>query len=179
MTFPPRDPEEAQALFDELAADTGGPLQFELLVSTATHQQGEFLQSNLAEFENVEMTLTEEAGATFAPRVFRKDYQAAIYATQLVDPEPELYDLFRSDSPRNLTGYDDPTFDQALQVGHESLDEAERAEAYETVQRTIIDESIAYWFARWQQWTFYDDQRIGGFATFFDGVPYFEQIWLR
>jgi peptide/nickel transport system substrate-binding protein len=179
VRFPDHDADEAQALFDELAEDTGGPLRFELLVSEATRQQGEFLQSSLAGFDNVEVQLAEEPGASFAPRVYDHDYDAAVYATQLIDPEPELYELFRSDSPRNLTGYTDAEFDEALEVGHESQDEAARADAYETVQRTIVDTSIAYWYARWQQWTFYDDQRIGGFETFFDGVPYFERIWLQ
>jgi peptide/nickel transport system substrate-binding protein len=178
VRFPGHDADEAQALFDELAEETGGPLRFELLVSEATRQQGEFLQTSLAEFDNVEMELAEEPGSTFAPRVYDHDYDAAIFATQLIDPEPELYELFRSDSPRNLTGYTDPAFDEALRVGHESQDTEERAEAYETVQLTMTDEAITYWYARWQQWTFYDDQRIGGFETFFDGVPYFERLWL-
>ncbi|MGE3620206.1 MAG: ABC transporter substrate-binding protein [Acidimicrobiia bacterium] len=176
--LPMGDPERAQELFDELAEENGGPLEFSLLAGEAVVGVGEYFITHFAKFDNVKVTVEPSAAAAVTPRVLEKDYEAVVHhVTQFLDPEPEMFNQFHSESTRNFSGIESTELDAALEKGRVSLDEDERAEAYADAQRILAEEVPLAFYARWQTFNFYADD-VKGVGTVNDGMPLLWDIWI-
>ncbi len=132
------DPERAQELFDELAAE-GKPVEFTMVTFPTTEALAvaQSMQSQLASFENVTMEIDNRdfAGATGA--LTGGQFQASIAGLQFVDPEPQLYSGLYSTSFLNFSKIADPEIDAALDAARTSTDEAERREQYQIVEERV------------------------------------------
>lgn len=176
---PAYDAEAAQELFDAIAADNGGkPLEFTMLGVTPLLPMMEFIQAQLAKYENVKMNLDITAPAVTIQRMQAKEFDVLPGGVTFLDPEPVLFNSFSSRGGNNVTGFKNAELDEALELGRSTLDPKERREAYRTAAKILTEELPVTWlFQRQDTWFLTPD--VKGFAQFEDGVPNLEQIWLE
>lgn len=100
---------KAQALFNQLAA-AGTPLKFNMIVyaSPVTEAVGSYMESRLAQFQNVSMTVTPLLGPEFLTDYEAGTYQMANADLYWVNPYPEVCDTFSKGGPLNYFKWNDP-----------------------------------------------------------------------
>ncbi|MGA4545682.1 ABC transporter substrate-binding protein [Uniformispora flossi] len=139
---------EAQKLFDELAAE-GKPVRFTYLTqqNTNARKTAEYMQSRLNQYKNVSMEIEAvEVGAYITKGLVNRDFQAQNFGMWLVDPDPGIDSLYRSTSPTNYSGYNNPAADAALDKARAaSTEEARRAAYTELVKITAQDVPLFVW----------------------------------
>ncbi len=119
----------------ELIAQSGlkTPIKVEYLAwSSAPYpaRVGEVVREQLKQI-GVDFQITKLEQATWLKRVLGGDYQATmIFNDRTVDPDDLFAQVFVSDGPVNVLGYDDPKFDELFVKARSSLDDAERMELY-------------------------------------------------
>jgi peptide/nickel transport system substrate-binding protein len=148
-TFPQYDPDEAPRLFDELAAETGGPLSFDMTVSTNTVNTDlmKALQTQLTVYENVETELVIVDGPNYGVSLFSGDFNLALYAVASPDPVPQ-FTQFSDAFPLAISHLGSPKADQAIIDGQTATDEAGRKAAYDSLQQVLVDEYPQIWMYR-------------------------------
>lgn len=144
VRFPDPDPEEAQRLFDELAAD-GKPVDISYIniAGEVNSRAAQFIQAKLAEFENVSVEIETLDVTAGRERVFvDRDYDMSPYpgAYKFPDPEPGLYNLLATDALWNTTGYSNTEVDAALAAARATSDPEERREQYRVVQERFMED---------------------------------------
>lgn len=172
------DPELAQELFDELAAE-GNPVSFAFSAFPGDARIfGEALQAQLSAFDNVDMSIepidVAEAGVITA----QGDFQAITSTATFTDPEPRLWFAFHSTSQGNYSGVSDPELDEALDLGRQSEDEQERAAAYETVQEKLVEIMPVVFSIRTSVGIIANDD-VGGVQPYGLGSLLPEELWLE
>ncbi len=157
------DRQEAQRLFDELAAE-GKPVKFTITSFNTLSAKVlmEAIQTQLRTYKNVQVELdVMDSGAALAA-LASGSYQA-IPAGGLAfdDPEPLLFEHFHSKSSTDRFGLNDPKLDDALMKGRKATDMAERQEAYATVARLITELNPGLLYLR-TSFPLAASQRVGG-----------------
>jgi len=143
-TFPEQDREAAQELFDELAAE-GNPVSFNYvnMAGDMNSRAAQFIQAQLLEFENVEVTVDTLDITAAREQVFmERDYDMSPYpgAYRFPDPEPSLVNLLSTDASFNSTGYSNSEVDEALEAARATADVDERKEHYSVVQEQFMED---------------------------------------
>lgn len=131
---------EAQALFDQLAAE-GKPVKFTYLVpeNPASNRTAEYTMTALNGFKNVEVKLEKIDVKSYTQKLqVQRTFQAALYQVWASDVEPILYKFLHSKSLENFVGYSSPEADQALDQGRATTDEAARKAAYAALQKALV-----------------------------------------
>lgn len=143
------NPEEAQRLFDELAAE-GKPVDFTFLATSLpeTKATAEVSQAQLAAYDNVNMDVEVVDFTAFIPRNIARDYDMMISSANVQEPDSTLWNAFHSQSRGNVTGISDPELDAALDAGRVGTTPEERAAAYEIVQERLAEVAPAVWYIR-------------------------------
>jgi peptide/nickel transport system substrate-binding protein len=139
---------EAQKLFDQLAAEKGGPVRFALSSITISWQlsNGKSVQTQLAGYKNVAVTdFIQIDGATYNTKLFAGDFDAIMSATN-GDPEPSIYEAFHTGGANNYGKFSDPSLDQALEQSRATGDVSARKAIYKSVQQKIIDQVPSAFF---------------------------------
>ncbi|MEE2057783.1 ABC transporter substrate-binding protein [Rhodococcus artemisiae] len=141
------DAEEAQRLFDELAAD-GKPLSFTFTTYSLTEARAaaETLQAQLSAFDNVEVKVETLDFAAAQTRVNSRDFDMTISSANIQDPDGPLWSAFHSSSQGNTSGIDDGRLDAALEAGRVGITTEERKAAYYDVQRRLTELVPGVWF---------------------------------
>ena len=134
------DRERAQELFDELAAE-GKPVSFTFSTypTSENRAMAEAVQAQLAGFDNVKVEVKVIDFAELPKIYATNDFDVLTGSAAFNDPEPTLFNVFHSQSRRNLSGVSDPELDEALQVGRTASETEERAEAYATVTERLAE----------------------------------------
>jgi peptide/nickel transport system substrate-binding protein len=173
-TFPPTNKAEAQKLFDEVAADTGAPVRFTILTVPRTRPTAEGIQTLLSEYKNVEVSV-QTMNATQST-VVQGDYDMGINGYFLADPDPSLFDGFSSTSSRNISRYSNPVVDAALVKGREASEEADRKDAYVTVDRAL-GEDVPF-LPLWRlPSSMMSTSGVHGVSTIADGLLRVDLVW--
>ena len=74
------------------------------------------------------------------------DYQATmIFNDRTVDPDDLFAQVFVSDGPVNVLGYDDPKFDELFVKARSSLDDAERMELYAEARKLLFEAAPVFY----------------------------------
>lgn len=170
--------EEAQRLFDELAAE-GKPVSFTFLAYPTTEVRvlSEAIQAQLATFDNVEMKIEVGDFATVTARAGARDFDMIVSSAITQDPDYALTMAFGSQSPGNFTGIGDPALDAALQRGRFGRTLEERKEAYDEVQRLLVDLVPGLWYVRaLPSATFSNDMH--GVRLYSLGAPIPAEFWI-
>lgn len=158
---PAPDAVAAQQLFDEIAAERGGPLEVTLSYIAVLAAEAEWFQTKLAGFDNVEVTLEMVSPAEYQAKWSTGEVQFGMHAYWFVDPV-DLVKFVGTGAPANFSQTADPEIDAALAVGAGSLDEQERIEAYATVQQKIVDDVPFVVFLRVQATDLFDGDKVHG-----------------
>ncbi|MEU5840356.1 ABC transporter substrate-binding protein [Rhodococcus sp. NPDC047139] len=139
-TFPAKDLEGAQKLFDEYLERTGKS-DLTLRLSTfaglpALEQVAQILQSQVQAIDGLRMEIDAMDYATLQGVQRSGDYQLALGAT-LSQHMDALYETFHSAGTNNTTRYANPKVDEALEVSRTSNDPDAVADAYRVVNGEI------------------------------------------
>lgn len=149
IPIPAHDPDAAQQLFDELAAD-GKPVSFTFLAYTSVENKAvaEAVQAQLSTFEGVDVQVEVLDFTSALPRLNSYDFDVAITSATILDPDTALWGNFHGDSTGNFSGINDPELNAAIDEGRTAAELEDRAAAYETAQQRIVDLNPAVWYIR-------------------------------
>ena len=176
--FTALDPDRAQELFDELAAE-GKPLEFTYTMYQAPQAKrvAESVQAQLAAYDNVKVKVElldfPSATATLNSREFQ---MAPALSANFIDPEMSLYQILHTGSPGNQIGLSDKQMDEALELGRTSSDPEERKAAYKTVAERINATYPAVYYTRFVQGATYQPY-LGGLEQYSSGSIPVDRIW--
>nr|WP_068166777.1 ABC transporter substrate-binding protein [Rhodococcus phenolicus] len=172
------DPDEAQRLFDELAAE-GKPVEFTFTTTSLVEIKSvaEAVQAQLSAFDNVEVNVEILDYAAFMPRYSGRDFDATIWSAGVQEPHTTLWSSFHSKSPGNVTGVADPELDAALDAGSAGVDLGERKAAYDTVQERLAALDLGIWYMRAAPSVMRTGD-IHGVRMYGMGSPLPEELWL-
>ena len=181
VKLPAYNPTDAQKLWDQVAAANGGPTKITLgaFSTTQNRQTAEWIQANMASFNNVSVSIDIANSSAAITRVISKNYQAHLWGLQFDDPDPVLPSFFLSANAAssNVTGYSDSQMDAALNAGRNTFDPAKRAAAYKDVQRIVADQVPTWIYQRPFSSTF-GAKNIRNLQLSEDGVLLPDRVWI-
>jgi peptide/nickel transport system substrate-binding protein len=167
LDYPEYDPAGAQALVDEVEAETGKPVKFSILSSvdeTSTNYKLALAEQLRAVGMDVGVKDATDIN-DYVNRYITGDYDittAGVFG--MLDPWFEYTRRYQSDSVLNGTGFKDAELDAALATGEASTDPAERKPAYDTVQNVLADNLIQM-FTRSTTSAVVTNDKIEGYGT--------------
>ncbi|MEU6378980.1 ABC transporter substrate-binding protein [Streptomyces sp. NPDC046909] len=169
------DKQDAQQLFDELAAD-GKPVTFTFTTFPTDKALAEAVQAQLSAYKNVTVKINtvdwSESGKVYG----QKQYDMLTSTAFFLDPEPALSAAFSSQSRRNASFIADAQLDAALQKGSSATTDEERAAAYRTVSERLAALDPAIPIARTAQAAV--TKKVGGVVLDGSGSPLPAELWL-
>ncbi|GAA1515816.1 glutathione ABC transporter substrate-binding protein [Nocardioides humi] len=178
IALPEYDKERAQELIDEVVAETGEPVKVTLAATPGPTQAiAEYFQSQvMTDIEDLEIEITVPDRSTYIADIMAGKFQAFMYSVN--SPDPDAYTAF-STKAGNMTRYDDPAFQQALDVARSSADLDERKAAYDTISQTLADAFLGNFYGRKAYSTVYDSTKVGGLKVVGQGAPDFSGAYLK
>ncbi|HEY7035373.1 MAG TPA: ABC transporter substrate-binding protein [Thermomicrobiales bacterium] len=123
----------------------------------------EYLQ-NVFKENGIDASVVTTEWPTYIAAVQKADYQIALIGwLRLIDPDYAMFDQFRCGGGLNWGGYCDPAIDEALKEGRASSDQAKRAEAYQQVAKTVVDQ-VVYDVLLYQGYIVVTRNNVSGFV---------------
>ncbi|WP_020109957.1 ABC transporter substrate-binding protein [Nocardia sp. 348MFTsu5.1] len=170
---------EAQALFDELAAE-GKTVTFDFtsFSTTENKQTGEAVQAQLSAYDNVKVNIKALDSSAIGSVVAGRDFQMVVSSANVLDPDTELWTSFHSKSKGNMTGISDPELDAALDAGRVGTTQEERKAAYDIVQKRIAEVVPGLFYVRSTP-AVIAGKNVQGIEMYGLGSPLPEEMWLR
>jgi peptide/nickel transport system substrate-binding protein len=178
LTVPKPNAQQAQQLFDEIAAD-GKPLSF-TINGVAASQSGpvaKAIQAQLSKFKNVTVKVNLTDVTTYGLALYGHKFQMANGAINTVDPEPMAYSTLHSGEASNFGGLNDPQLDKALDEGRTATTLEARKAAYADFQRRLIDDYSVIWMWRFKP-TILETKNATGIQFYGMGSPLFDRFGL-
>lgn len=172
------DKNEAQKLFDELAAE-GKPVSFTFVGYSSAENKaaGEALQAQLSAFENVDAKVEILDNTTAVSRLVNHDFDVMISTALVQDPDSALWTSFHSESSGNFMGIDDADLDAALDAGRNAQTLEERKDAYDTVQERLVELSQGLWYVRGAP-SVVVGQNVNGVEMYSTGSLIPQELWI-
>jgi peptide/nickel transport system substrate-binding protein len=179
MPFPDTNPEEAQKLFDELAAE-GKPVSFTFMSYPASESRtlAEAVQAQLSAYDNVDVQVEVHDIANAHARTSARDFDMSITSAIIQDPDYGLWSAFHSASPGNFMGVNDPELDEALDRGRASQSQDERIEAYNAAEERLAELSVGVFYTKATPAVIYGKD-VNGVELYTLGSPLVEEIWIN
>jgi peptide/nickel transport system substrate-binding protein len=173
--YPEYDPAAAQALIEEVEAETGEPVAFRVLSATDetnTNYKLAVAEQLRAIGIDVEIQTATDVN-DYVNLYINGEYDiftGGVFA--LIDPWFEYTRRYRSDSILNGTGFVSEELDAALDVGEANTDPDVRKEAYDEVQQ-ILAENMVQMFTKTNTAAIITSNAIDGYGSLVgpDGEP--------
>lgn len=158
--FPEHDPERAQELLDELAAE-GTPLKFTYTVNEQNRPMVEAIQTQLLAFDNIEIDVEVLDNAAYTTRMRAGDFEIIYNAAIWDAPYPNLQDYFGTGNARNYYKVSVPEVDDLLAQARMAETTEEQAALYAQVQNHALEN---VWLINIDHWTigFVANSNVGG-----------------
>ena len=174
------DKAKAQQIFNTLATETGGPLQFNITsFNTGVYNLAlPYIQSVLNKYDNVKVTVEPEASAVHQLRVPKGDFQAALYASPFDDPEPSFTSIYVCYAPQTPTGFCDSKFDALVTDQRETLDPAKRIADIKDMQKILYASAPVFFFEKRAAWDF-AAPNVQNVKLVNDGLALYDRIWIK
>ncbi|MFT4051502.1 MAG: ABC transporter substrate-binding protein [Microbacterium sp.] len=173
------DPDKAQELFDELAAE-GDPLEFTFTVFPGTGQTiFDALQAQLSAYENVTVTADQRDTSEQGVVTTSGDYDVAQSSLAFVDAASRLWGAL--DSSANLTNYSrisDARLDAALDAAIAATDVDEQTEHFAEVQELLVELQPYILFQEYYNGAIVTD-KVNGVVMYGYTTPAAANIWLE
>lgn len=128
--FPAYDPKATQKLLDKYAAETGGPLTFDIMTPSSYSSTAEGLQAMLSVYDNIKVGIRPMDGSTNLTAQLSGDWQAAVFGAIFADPYPEMNEQLVTGAGRNFTNVSDPALDKVLKDAELSTSTDDRKADY-------------------------------------------------
>jgi peptide/nickel transport system substrate-binding protein len=168
LKLPFNQPKEAQALFDQLAAEKGGPLKFSITSPSSSDNVAamQSIQTQLSSFKNVSATVDVLDAPSYTSKlIVTKDFDAIVGGVHFLDPEPQMYQGLHTGGQSNFGLFSDPILDQALEHARTTSDVATRKADYKTVQQEVIKQVPALFF-RHLTWGLVHAKNVQGWSIY-------------
>jgi peptide/nickel transport system substrate-binding protein len=177
---PAYDATKAQQLFDQIAADTGGPLTFTLYTfNVGNYVPGsQYIQGVLNKFRNVKVSVEADAVAQLITRVNTRDFGASMFGNPFDDPEPTWTTLYTCDAAPSPTGWCDPKFDADIADNRLTLDPNKRIADLKDAQKEFYAQLPAFYFERRETWIF-ATPAVQNVQFVNDGLQLFDRVWMK
>lgn len=175
-----KDPEKAQELFDDLAAE-GKPLEFEFSLFPGAAAQGTFdsLQSQLKQYDNVTVTARQHDASLQGVIGTTGDYDMLISSLAFTEPSGRLWGALYSDAgASNYSRFSDPAVDAALDAATSTDDVAVQKEQYKIVQERLAEEVPYILYNAFYNGLITTD-KVQGDLMYGYTVPRASQLWLK
>jgi peptide/nickel transport system substrate-binding protein len=175
--LPEYDPEGAQALFDEYIAENG-----EINITFGGFQQvqnqvvTEFVQSQLNQFDGVNVEINIADSPTAIGRVIAGDFQMHTWGFPWIDPDPGLYNGFKPEAITNYSNWNNAEVDAAIEAARQTTDFDERYAQYEIAQ-TLFAEELPYLPYSHPTNGFLYHPDIHGAHVYEDGILRMDLLW--
>jgi peptide/nickel transport system substrate-binding protein len=182
VRLPGRDLAQAQALIDEVVAETGQPIRFRMDTYT---NEGHQREANCAKIiwekhlRNVEVEVVPDQAPTVLAKYRSGDYQAGNYAFTWSDPTLDLAPILGSSSPQNVMRYKNPAVDAALERLAGLTDDEEIAETHREILRRLLEDWPIYWMSYKESFHAIDRQKVGAWPLYYSLRPMIEDAWLK
>lgn len=176
--LPEANSEEAQKLFDELAAE-GKPVSFTFMSYPASESRmlAEAVQAQLSAYDNVDVKVEAHDITNATARTASRDFDMSITSAIVQDPDYSLWTAFHSASAGNFMGVSDPELDAALDRGRTSESQEERISAYTAAQERLDELAVGVWYTRATPGVVYGDD-VHGVELYTLGSPLPEELWI-
>jgi peptide/nickel transport system substrate-binding protein len=174
------DPVKAQQLFDQLAQETGGPMNVTLYTfGTGNYAPAaQFIQASLNKLNNVHVSIDTAATATQVSRVTSGDFTVANYGNPFDDPDPVWVSLFLCSGATQYTGFCNQQYDNDINDQRTTLDPKQRIADIKDAQKVFYAQIPAWYYELRTNWVF-STPNIQDFAFANDGLELFDRMWIK
>jgi peptide/nickel transport system substrate-binding protein len=176
----PFDATKAQQLFDQLAADNGGPLTFTISTFNVgpTALIAQYIQGALSKYKNVKVNVDAVAVQTQLTRLATADFTIGVTATPFTDPDPTWTSLFTCAGQALNTGFCNAQFDADVADQRATLDPNRRIADFKDAQKVFYAQIPALFIEYRVLWNIttpvvQDVQMIN------DGMTLYDRIWIN
>jgi peptide/nickel transport system substrate-binding protein len=182
ICLPTQDIAQAQALIDEVVAETGAPIRF--TVDTFTNE-GHIREANAVKIilerhlRDIEVTVEAHQAPELLGKYRSGDYQSGNYQLFWSDPTLDLPAAFTSTSPQNIMRYKSAAADAALERLAGLSDQGELIAAHHEVLRHVLDDVGLIWLCYKKSFHAIDKRRVGAWPLFYSLRPMIEDAWMR
>jgi peptide/nickel transport system substrate-binding protein len=175
---PAYDPTKAQQLFDQVAADNGGPVAFTLnTYNVPTYiKAATYLQGTLNKYKNVKVDIQVLAVTVQLGNIANGTFQASYFGQPFDDPDPVWLTRFSCDS--KTTGFCDSQWDQALADSRASLDGNQRATIIKNAEKLLLRDIPVTVLENSYVWVF-TAPNVNGFSYVTAGDVMWDRVWLK
>jgi peptide/nickel transport system substrate-binding protein len=177
----PYDPTKAQQLFDQLAADHGGPLKFTMSTFPANNFQlaAQYIQGTLNKFRNVQMSIATESSQAHQTSCNTRAFDSICHtAIPFDDPDPAWVNQLLCNAPVNPTGWCDSKFDSDVADNRVTLDPNQRINDIKDAQKEFYAQVPAFFIERSNSWWSTIPQ-VQDFEVVNDGLPLTDRLWFK
>ncbi|WP_157521111.1 ABC transporter substrate-binding protein [Microbacterium sp. Leaf159] len=174
------DPEKAQELFDELAAE-GNPLNFSYSMTPGPSAQGTFdsIQSQLKQYDNVTVQADQKPANEAGVFTTAGDYQLTTSSMAFTEPTGRLWGALHSKAgASNYSRFSDPETDAALDAAGKAQSPEEEAAQYEIVQERLA-ELVPYALVSAYYNGLITTDKVQGVVMYGYTTPRVAEIWLQ
>ncbi|MFT4235615.1 MAG: ABC transporter substrate-binding protein [Microbacterium sp.] len=173
------DPEKAQELLDELAAD-GKPLDFTFTTtSSATTTVFDAIQAQLNSYDNVSVTIDIRDASEAGIFASEGDFEATTTTLAFADPLGRLFTSLHSKAGvSNYSRFSDPETDAAIDAAGKTTDVDELRKQYAIVQERLADQAPFLFFDTFRNGVAATEQ-VQGVTVFGFTSPGTASIWLK
>jgi peptide/nickel transport system substrate-binding protein len=174
------DSAKAQTLFNQIAADNGGPLTFTLNTPNTSiyPTAAQYIQGILNKYNNVKVSVNALNTATANSALAAGDFQASLNAIPFYDPDPLLLGPFTCAAQAQQTGYCNSNFDAAVNKYRSSLDANTRISAIKDAQKQFYSDIPVAWYEPRTYWV-YTTPNIQDFGFANDVLELFDRMWIK
>lgn len=169
------DPERAQELFDELAAE-GKPVKF-TIHAAINPEVAEAVQTQLRSFDKVDVEVQRVEVADSTSRLLDLNYQALTNGAPFAYPDPTLHTWFHSRSKIHPGRPVDATIDHLIDASRASTDEGERRQLWKQVEERAAETYATVWTIRPER-TYVARPEVGGVKIYGAGSLAVDDLWI-
>jgi peptide/nickel transport system substrate-binding protein len=174
------NPTDAQALFDQLAAEQGGTFKFTLYTFQTGNfpAEGQYIQSKLNSYKNVHVDLESPSVNLMISNISSGNFEISIYSNPFDEPEPTWTSVFTCDNQSRFTGWCNTKFDAAVADNRVTLDPKQRVADLKEAQRQFYADIPAFYFERRVTWNMATSS-IQDLQFVNDGQVLFDRVWIK
>ncbi|NUU21194.1 MAG: ABC transporter substrate-binding protein [Streptomycetaceae bacterium] len=184
LTSPENDEPQAAALFAQLTQNGRKPVEITYVVPNSPKATA-IAQYVKERIETVsKRTVTVNVAAEDIPNFIKRtsldgNFDVATFQLWADDAEPTIFQFLHSQGGNtNLTGYNNPEVDAALEEARLATDPGQRREAYTRVQ-VQLNKDLPFLVYQEAVAAYVCDPKVTGLQLFNDGVLLFDRIGIR
>jgi peptide/nickel transport system substrate-binding protein len=174
--LPPQNAAQAQQLFNQLAA-AGTPVNFTVQVPVGFPALGPYIQSQLAQYKNVNVTVQTDLTSQYLTNLRDGDYQMTIGSLYWTNPVPLAILNFQTGGAANYEHWSDPKVDAALAVIQTTTNLATEKKEWGIVQQQYLADVPDLLAQRGEFGVAYNKSQITGLNTFeYGNIPLWGEL---